>query len=325
MTALIRLCNAQRALAEAKTFDDLRNVRDQAVAVVEYCKAAKLGIPLVNDAVEIKLRAERKAGGLLTKMEKHNGNPRLHNATRLTELGIEKTQSHRWQRIASLPDKVFEQYITNGKASDKKEMTTKGALQLAAQLPVKSNGHATHGSGKKTETLDSVGAERFGTIYADPPWQYGNQRTRAATDNHYETLTVDQLCAMPVASLAAESCHLHLWTTNGFLPDAFRVIAAWGFDYKSCFVWVKPQMGIGNYWRVSHEFLLFGVKGTLRFRDKSLKSWGQFKRGKHSAKPEEVRGFIERSSPGPYLELFGRRSRDGWTVFGNQVEQGLFG
>ena len=91
---------------------------------------------------------------------------------------------------------------------------------------------------------------RFSTIYADPPWKYDNQGTRAATDNHYPTLTVEQIAAEPVAELAADNCHLHLWTTNGFLPAAFYVIEAWGFEYKSMFVWVKPTLGIGNYYRL---------------------------------------------------------------------------
>lgn len=159
----------------------------------------------------------------------------------------------------------------------------------------------------------------FGTVYADPPWQYGNQGTRAATDNHYPTMDVDDICELPVAKVVLPDAHLHLWTTNAFLFDAKRVMEAWGFEYKSCFVWVKPQMGIGNYWRVSHEFMLFGVRGSAPFRDRSLMSWASFDRTKHSAKPSEIRQLIERASPGPYLEMFGRQQVNGWTVFGNQI------
>lgn len=166
--------------------------------------------------------------------------------------------------------------------------------------------------------------QKFGCIYADPPWRYGNQATRASTDKHYNTMSLADICAMPVGDFAADDAHLHLWTTNAFLFDAREVMQAWGFEYKSCFIWVKPQMGIGNYWRVSHEFLLLGIRGKQRFRDHSLMSWGSFRRGRHSAKPEEIRNMIERSSPGPYLELFGRSLIDGWTVLGNQIEKRLF-
>jgi N6-adenosine-specific RNA methylase IME4 len=320
-TTLIKLGEIQRALAEAKTLDVVVNIRDRAVAAAEYVKAAKLGIPMVNDAMEIKLRAERKAGAMLAKMEKKAN--RHSRCDTLSQLGIERQQSSRWQRLASLPNNLFDQHIAAVREAEK-ELTTVAFLKLAARQPTNGNG-MTHGSGKRADSLEDVAEHKFGTIYADPPWQYGNQRTRAATDNHYDTMTVDELCAMPIAPLAADKAHLHLWTTNSFLPDAFRVIAAWGFEYKSCFVWCKPQMGIGNYWRVSHEFLLLGVRGGVTFNDHSLMSWATFKRAKHSAKPEEIRGFIERASPGPYLELFGRSQRDGWTVFGNQVEPRLCG
>lgn len=176
------------------------------------------------------------------------------------------------------------------------------------------------GNPRVVESVCELIGHKFGTVYADPPWQYGNQATRASTDDHYGTLSIDELCALPVSQCVDDDAHLHLWTTNGFLPDSFRVMQAWGFEYRSCFVWVKPQMGIGNYWRVSHEFLLLGIRGDAKqFKVKNLKSWGEYKRGRHSAKPEAIRGIIETTSPGPYLELFGRRAVNGWTVMGNQI------
>ena len=201
------------------------------------------------------------------------------------------------------------------------------ASRLRQEIPVlpKIAAEPNDGPANVVATLGELDGQQFGTIYADPPWQYGNQATRAATDDHYGTMTVDELCLMPVASHAADDAHLHLWTTNGFLPDAFRVMSAWGFEYRSCFVWVKPQMGIGNYWRVSHEFLLLGIRGDAkRFNSRNLKSWGEFKRGRHSAKPAKVRQMIEQASPGPYLEMFGRHPVDGWTVMGNQITTDMF-
>lgn len=166
--------------------------------------------------------------------------------------------------------------------------------------------------------------EKFGCIYADPPWLYDNQGTRAATGNHYGGMTVDELCALPVRDIAADDAHLHLWTTNGFLFECPRIFDAWGFEFRSSFVWVKPQMGIGNYWRNSHEFLLTAIRGNAkRFNDKALKSWLECDRGVHSAKPEQVRHFIERASPGPYLEMFARSGASNWTVWGNQIPGNL--
>lgn len=166
--------------------------------------------------------------------------------------------------------------------------------------------------------------KKFGTIYADPPWKYSNQSTRAATDNHYKTLTPKEIAKYPIEKLADDKAHLHLWTTNAFLFECPAILEAWGFEYKGVFLWVKPQMGIGNYWRVSHEFLILGVRGGLTFYDKSQMSWLNAERTKHSTKPEIIAATIELVSPGPYLELFGRRIRKGWTVWGNEIKKELF-
>jgi N6-adenosine-specific RNA methylase IME4 len=166
--------------------------------------------------------------------------------------------------------------------------------------------------------------DKFGAIYADPPWVYDNQGTRAAQGNHYGGLSVDELCELPVRELAADDAHLHLWTTNAFLFDCKRIFDAWGFEFRSTFVWVKPQMGIGNYWRNSHEFLLTGIRGDAkRFNDHSIKSWLECDRSRHSEKPFIMRDYIKRASPGPYLEMFARTPADGWTCWGNEIDRGL--
>ena len=167
---------------------------------------------------------------------------------------------------------------------------------------------------------------KFATILADPPWRYDNVASRAAAENHYRTMTVEEICNEPVPQLVGSQAHLHLWTTNAFLEPAFRVMRAWGFEFKSCLVWVKPTIGMGNYWRVSHEFLLFGVRGRLPFGRNDISSWVLAPRTVHSRKPFRFRELIEHVSPGPYLELYGREEQPDtdWTVFGNQVERRLF-
>ena len=183
--------------------------------------------------------------------------------------------------------------------------------------------------------LDALVAsgKRFGCIYADPPWRYDNQATRASTGNHYAAgekndhtgMSVQQICELPVRELAADDAHLHLWTTNSFLFECPRILEAWGFEFRSSFIWVKPQIGLGNYWRNSHEFLLTAIRGDAkRFNDHSLQSWIECSRGKHSDKPEQIRALIERASAGPFLELFGRRVAPGRAVWGNQIERTMF-
>jgi N6-adenosine-specific RNA methylase IME4 len=97
-------------------------------------------------------------------------------------------------------------------------------------------------------------AVKFGCIYVDPPWLYGNQATRAATSNHYAGMTATQLRDLPVKELAADDAHLHLWTTNGFLREALALVEFWGFEFKSSFVWIKPHIGLGNYWGIRTKF-----------------------------------------------------------------------
>jgi N6-adenosine-specific RNA methylase IME4 len=176
---------------------------------------------------------------------------------------------------------------------------------------------------------------KYGTIYADPPWLYGNQGTRAATSKHYDGMTVGEIAALPIDKLAADDAHLHLWTTNGFLFECPKIFDAWGFEFRSSFIWAKTQIGIGNYWRNSHEFLLTAIRGDAkRFLDdaKDMKSWVvddndrswfECARGRHSAKPEQVRRMIERASPLQRLELFARDRTDGWFYWGNEVVPNL--
>lgn len=179
-----------------------------------------------------------------------------------------------------------------------------------------------------TDSLDSL-VERgvkYGTIYADPPWRYDNSSTRANVEGIYaNTMTVEEICAMPVKELAADNAHLHMWVTAAFLFDGKSVIESWGFEYRTYAVWCKPQIGIGNYWRKSSELLLLGIRGDAKsFAEHTHRDWMEIPRTEHSVKPDQFRGIIEKVSPGPYLELFGRRQIDGWMVFGNQIEEALF-
>ena len=171
-----------------------------------------------------------------------------------------------------------------------------------------------------------LSGRRFQTIYADPPWPYSNAAARGAAENHYRTMTLDDIRGEVVKDLVEADAHLHLWTTNAFLREAFDVIRAWGFKYKSCLIWTKPQLGMGNYWRVSHEYLLLGVRGNLPFQNRTVRSWQTARRTVHSRKPFLFRGLIEQVSPGPYLELYGREEHPhtDWTVYGNQVERRPF-
>ncbi len=331
MSSLIHFNTARKELSLASSVDEVKDIRDKASALQVYMKQAGESLEMQNRCAEIKVRAERRAGEILREQEKHPGAATLlHDDTslppRYDDIGITRLQAHRWQAIASIPEPVFEEHIA--KTKERGELTSSGLLKLSKKLK------ATTPNVVSQQDTDSCAVtdlrvlinagKRFSCIYADPPWKYDNQATRASTDNHYVTMAVDEIAALPIQDLVNDQAHLHLWTTNAFLFECPKILEAWGFQYKGVFLWVKPQMGIGNYWRVSHEFMVLGVRGTLGFNDHSQMSWIQAERTKHSAKPERVRKIIENVSPGPYLELFGRSTADGWVTWGNEIERTLF-
>ena len=176
---------------------------------------------------------------------------------------------------------------------------------------------------------------RFQTILADPPWQFTNRTGKVAPEHRrlarYSTMTTDDICALPVAGLTKDPAHLYMWVPNALLPDGLRVMQAWGFQYKSNIVWHKIRKdggsdgrGVGFYFRNVTELLLFGVRGknarTLQ-PGRSQENMIVSRKREHSRKPDEQYELIESCSSGPYLELFARGPRKGWTVWGNQSEE----
>lgn len=171
---------------------------------------------------------------------------------------------------------------------------------------------------KLESPLDAQGL--FQTIVVDPPWDWGdegdvNQFGRAKPE--YHTMPISEIEGMPINKIADDNCHLYLWVTNRSLPKAFRLIEAWGFRYITCLTWVKPSIGMGNYFRGSTEQVLFAVKGSQMLKRRDVGTHFEAKRGNgHSAKPDEFYSLVESCSYGPYIDVFGRKERDGWAVWG---------
>jgi len=157
---------------------------------------------------------------------------------------------------------------------------------------------------------------KMGCIVIDPPWPIAGSSVLP-----YMGIQVDDLKALPIEELAAQRCHVHLWTLpNAYHRTAYEIVEHWGFRVVSEFVWCKGQTGRGNYWRMSHEILLTAAHGEDdRFDDRSLRSWIEAPRGRHSEKPDAVREMIERASPGPRLELFARQLVPGWFSWGHEI------
>jgi N6-adenosine-specific RNA methylase IME4 len=187
-----------------------------------------------------------------------------------------------------------------------------------------------------SDSLQSVAnGEKFKTILADPPWQFQNRTGKIAPEHtrlsRYETMTLDDICALPVSDVAADTAHLYLWVPNALLPDGLRVMEEWGFTYKANLVWHKVRKdggsdgrGVGFYFRNVTEVILFGVRGkNARTLDagRSQVNMIQTRKREHSRKPDEQYDLIESCSNGPYLEMFARGSRENWTVWGNQADE----
>lgn len=185
------------------------------------------------------------------------------------------------------------------------------------------------------ELLSKHGGKRFSTILADPPWQFQNRTGKVAPEHkrlsRYGTMKLEEIMALPVEQLAENTAHLYLWVPNALLPDGLRVMAAWGFQYKSNLVWHKIRKdggpdgrGVGFYFRNVTELVLFGVRGknarTLAPGRSQVNFLATQKR-EHSRKPDEFYEIVESCSPGPYLEMFARGARPGWQVCGNQAEE----
>ena len=196
--------------------------------------------------------------------------------------------------------------------------------------------------------FDDLPRKHYGVIYADPPWRFAtwnkavavkvrdSKQTRVSASVHYTTMPTIDICRLPVWELAADNCVLFMWTSWPMLKDALKVIEAWGFEYKTCgFDWAKanasqPDMfkeemkgaiGMGYWTRANTEPCLIATKGKPKRLNADVRMSIIEPRREHSRKPDRVHGDIERLVTGPYLELFGRQQRKGWTVWGNQSDK----
>lgn len=184
--------------------------------------------------------------------------------------------------------------------------------------------HKLEAMRRKREDAPPPPEGKYNLILADPPWRYEHVKTEnRAIENHYPTMTLDEICALPVADLANDDAVLFLWATSPKLAEAMRVIEAWGFMYRTCMVWVKDKIGMGYYARQRHELLLIatrGTPGTPLPADRG-DSVIEAPRGPHSEKPAAAYEAIERMYPfAMKVELFARTSRNGWSSWGNEVD-----
>jgi len=270
-------------------------------------------------AGELRLMAEAKLGELIKQgqatgnLYKPNGNrPSNPSMTRLSDIGISKNESVSSQKIAEHKDLIPEVVATAIKNKDIPTRKQMENLILAKER-------------KEPKITPPLPKGIFNVIYADPPWQYDNTGVDGAASHHYQTMSIEELCALQIPS--AENSVLFLWVTNPFLRDAFTVLDAWSFEYKTNIVWVKQNLkkpGAGFYVRGRHELLFICTKGSFTPDMSGKEPIGSILFAdvqEHSQKPKEVYSLIENIYPNcAYLELFARKEREGWTSWGNELQ-----
>jgi N6-adenosine-specific RNA methylase IME4 len=185
------------------------------------------------------------------------------------------------------------------------------------------------------DLLKFAKGRKFKTILADPPWQFINRTGKMAPEHkrlsRYSTMTLPEICQLPVKQVSDDPAHLYLWVPNALLPEGLEVMKAWGFNYKSNLIWHKIRKdggpdgrGVGFYFRNVTEIILFGVRGkNARTLDpgRTQVNFMATRKREHSRKPDEQYDLIEACSPGPRLEMFSRGTRKGWAVWGNQADE----
>jgi N6-adenosine-specific RNA methylase IME4 len=190
--------------------------------------------------------------------------------------------------------------------------------------------------------FDGLKRGHYGAILADPPWGFqcwNGKDKRAASRGSvtpYETMEMDEIAALPVASLAADDCALFMWAVWPTMPEAIKILGAWGFKYKTCgFLWAKahanqlemfrddidPYVGLGYWTRANSELCLLATRGNPKRLNADVRQVIIEPRREHSRKPDGIHERIERLVVGPYLELFARQHRPGWDCWGNEVDK----
>ncbi len=301
-TSVERLSNFAKRVEAARTIDGETGERRNYWGRLAVWASRRLG-ELISDG--------QKSGEIAGK-----GKPRKisHDAIlTLAELGLTASQSSRAQQLASIPAREIEKQLDAIEAEG--EVTKAGVLRAVAKEQQK----------KSPEPVTGWPDGKYRILYADPPWSYNDARLATVSGGgavaQYPPMSTDNICAMSVPAIALRDSVLFLWATSPLLPDALRVIEAWGFTYKASFVWDKQRGFNGHYNDVRHELLLVAIKGKCQPQCDSLPpSVISEKKTKHSAKPAKFREIIDSLYPnGPRIELFARDAPKGWDVWGNQA------
>ncbi len=273
-------------------------------SIEEASAATQAALEDTQDLAEELLYAEAQMGAMLDAIPDKKASS--GGGTRSLPKSMTKKDSHFAQQL-NRNEEVIAEVVAEAREKGEIPVRQRVLRQIAANKPK-----------PKTPPLPKG---KFDVIYADPPWEYRNSGVNGAASKHYETMSIDRLCKMPL-TVVADNAVLFMWTTNPLLVECIPVIEAWGFEYKTNICWVKIGRGtygkLGFYVSGRHELLLICTKGS--FLPKYLPpSVFESEKEKHSQKPQEFYKIIERMYPDrKYIELFARNKRRGWASWGHE-------
>lgn len=321
--------------------DTIEEVADFVVVNEEKLNAVRAAIRLARKANDINLAeleaqqrelekttvlAQCKLGELTSKIERSFANQYKSGTSeprtkQLENIGVSKQRASEYEKMAAHPEIVM-------KVMDSGEHVTKSAILKEIKEVTKRQERqdaiaAQVSAPKSSHYVDIFNTDKqYRVIYADPPWSYNDKMDtyqRGGAVKFYDTMPLEDICSLPIP--ASKNAVLFLWTTSPQLEDSFKVINAWGFNYKSSFIWDKVLHGMGHYNSVRHEFLLIATRGNctpdvIKLYDSVI----SIERTEHSRKPKEFRDIIDTIYPvGDRIELFAREAPDGWDVWGNMA------
>lgn len=324
---LAQLSKLRQELAKATTFEEVRGIADKAEALRVLAKRVGASLETQNQIAEDRLWAERLGGEMLNSLNRKGGRPKKPSdgqkvSINPSDTGLDRNMRSYWGQLALIPKADFTRIIRETLEVDGEELTRALLLRWAKEQDKQKR--RKNRMKRACGSIDPVtGAGQFPLIYADPPWEYDFSVDEAdEIENHYPTMTIEELCALEVTDAATKDAILFMWTTSPKLEESFTVINAWGFQYRTCAIWDKEWIGPGYYFRQRHELLLVAARGELPTPLPENRPDSIFveRRTKHSKKPEIAYQLIEQMYPElPKLELFARSAREGWRAWGNEA------
>lgn len=334
------LMRAGQRLMDARSSAEVLESKKIAEAALHLAKVMNAANETHADCLRIITRAEMRMANEIDAAQERKeirGPGRHSNSPNLGELNLDSRRISEWREVRDAGEEVVERALN--RAISEGRTPTKAEI-LAAAKDIRAEKVDRKRAEKVAETDRIRGRNsnlpqnerKYSVIYADPPWSFdvwsGEGKDRSA-ENHYPTMTQSEIEALPVGDMAADDCALFMWAVMPQLPEALAAIEAWGFEYKTCaFVWVKQTKdeerfatGMGYWTRANAEICLLATRGSPARLNADVHQVILSPRTEHSRKPDEAAARIERLVPGPYIELFARRPRDGWDVWGNQASE----